>query len=37
VREGLVLMVALDHDLVPVAMCAATPKPWQRVTWGGGI
>jgi hypothetical protein len=28
-------MVPLDHELVPVAMCAAMPKPWQRVEWGG--
>ncbi len=35
VVAGLLLMVPLDHELVPVAMCAASPKPWQRVTWGG--
>jgi hypothetical protein len=28
-------MVALDHELVPVAMDASRPGPWRRVTWGG--
>ena len=35
VVAGLLLMEPLDHVLVPVAMCAANPKPWRRVTWGG--
>ena len=35
VVDGLVLMTPLDHELVPVAMCAALPKPWQRVEWDG--
>ena len=35
VVAGLLLLVPLDHELVPVAMCAADPKPWRRVTWGG--
>ena len=35
VVAGLLLMEPLDHELVPLAMCAATPHPWQRVTWGG--
>jgi hypothetical protein len=35
VVEGLVLMVSIDHELVPVAMSAASPHPWRRVEWGG--
>jgi hypothetical protein len=35
VVAGLVVMVPLDHELVPVAMCAASPAPWRRVEWGG--
>ena len=35
VVAGLVVMTPLDHDLVPVAMCAADPWPWRRVEWGG--
>jgi hypothetical protein len=33
VVDGLVVMVALDHELVPVA----SPHPWQRVWWGGEL
>jgi hypothetical protein len=35
VVDGLVVMVALDEPLVPVAMSAANPHPWRRVEWGG--
>jgi hypothetical protein len=35
VVDGLVVMVALDHELVPVAMSAANPHPWRRVEWCG--
>jgi hypothetical protein len=35
VVEGLLVLTPLDHDLVPVAMDASSPHPWQRVTWGG--
>ena len=33
--SGMVLMVSLDHELMPLAMCASSPKPWRRVEWGG--
>ncbi len=33
--EGLVLMVAVDHDLPPLPMDCRRPDPWQRVEWGG--
>lgn len=32
---GLLLMVPLDHDLVPVAIDPCRPYPWQRIEWGG--
>jgi hypothetical protein len=35
VVAGLVVMVPLDHELVPVAMLADSPAPWRRVEWGG--
>jgi hypothetical protein len=35
VVAGLVLMEPLDDVLVPVAMSAASPHPWRRVSWGG--
>ena len=35
VVAGLVLMKPLDDVLVPVAMLAASPHPWRRVSWGG--
>ena len=37
VVAGLLLMEPLDHELVPVAMSAALPKPWRRVSWGGEL
>lgn len=33
--EGLLLMVPLDHELLPVAMDVTRPHPWQRIAWGG--
>jgi hypothetical protein len=33
--EGLLLMIPLDHQLVPLAMDVARPYPWRRVEWGG--
>ena len=33
--QGLKLMVALDHELVPVAMNERKPYPWARESWGG--
>ena len=37
VVDGLVVMVPIDHELVPVpvAMDASRPGPWRRVEWGG--
>ena len=37
VVAGLVVMVSLDVELVPVAMSAASPHPWRRVEWGGNV
>jgi hypothetical protein len=34
-RQGLLLMVPLDHNLVPVAIDVEKPYPWQRLEWGG--
>jgi len=35
VREGLLLLTPIDHELVPVAMDATKPHPWRRISWGG--
>lgn len=34
---GLLLMVPLDHQLVPVAMDPTRPHPWSRIEWGGHL
>lgn len=33
--DHLVVMEAMDHELVPVAMDARCPYPWRRLEWGG--
>lgn len=33
--RDLMLMVPLDHQLVPVAMDPARPHPWRGIQWGG--
>ena len=35
VVAGLLLLVPLDCELVPVAIDVTSPKPWRRVLWGG--
>jgi hypothetical protein len=37
VVAGLVVMTAMDDDIVPVVMSANQPHPWRRVEWGGNV